>query len=83
MEVMVHIVQFCVFFLLMVPALRSGHRSRAMALGGAFAAVLLLSLTNESVQTLTPTRTFDPADMAMDTLGGLMGLGLVLSRGRS
>jgi hypothetical protein len=33
---------------------------------------------NESVQTLTPTRMFDFADMAMDALGGLVGLGLAL-----
>jgi VanZ family protein len=82
LEVMVHIVQFCVFFLLMIPALRSARRTRASVLGGALAAVLLLSLVNECLQTLTPTRTFDLADMAMDTLGGLLGLGLVLALGR-
>ena len=81
LEVVVHIVQFCVFFMLMNRPLRSARRSRRGALVGAFAFVLLLSLTNESLQAFTPTRMFDVQDMAMDVLGGLVGLGLVLVRG--
>jgi VanZ family protein len=77
-EVAVHIFQYCIFFMLMNRALRSAHRSRAGALVGAFAFVLLLSLTNESLQAFTPTRMFDLEDMAMDTLGGLTGVGLML-----
>jgi VanZ family protein len=76
LELLVHVVQFSVFFLLVLRALRAELPSRARVLGYAFAAVLLMSLLNESVQTLTPTRMFDVADMAMDALGGLVGLGL-------
>jgi VanZ family protein len=82
-EAAVHIFQFCVFFMLVNRPLRSAHRSRAGALVGALAAVLLLSLTNESVQALTPTRMFDLGDMAMDALGGLVGLGLAMVRDAS
>jgi VanZ family protein len=78
LEVTVHIFQFSVFFLLVTRALYSTLPSRARVLGYAFTAVLALSLVNESVQTLTPTRMFDFADMAMDALGGLVGLGLAL-----
>ena len=81
LEVAVHIFQFGVFFMLMTRPLRSGRRSRAGALVGAFVFVLLLSLTNESLQAFTPTRMFDFEDMAMDALGGLVGLGLALARG--
>jgi VanZ family protein len=81
LELVVHVVQFCVFFLLMNRALRSADRSRVAVRSGALLAVLLLSLVNESIQTLTPTRTFDLTDMAVDAVGGLVGLGLVLSRG--
>lgn len=80
LEMVVHISQFCVFFLLMIRALRGAGRSRATVVVAAFVAVLVLSLTNESVQTLTPTRTFDLTDMVMDAVGGFVGLGLVLSR---
>jgi VanZ family protein len=81
LELVVHVFQFCVFFLLVLRALRSPGRSQVAALGLAFGAVLFLSLTNESVQTLVPTRMFDPSDMAMDAVGGLVGLGLVVVRG--
>lgn len=80
LEVVVHIFQFCVFFLLMIRALRAPGRSRATVVAAAFVAVLGLSLTNEWIQTLTPTRTFDLTDMVMDAVGGFVGLGLVLSR---
>ena len=80
LEIAVHIFQFGVFFLLMNRPLRSGRRSRAGALVGAFVFVLLLSLTNETLQAFTPTRMFDVEDMAMDALGGLVGLGLALVR---
>lgn len=76
LEVLVHIFQSCVFFLLMIRALRSAGRSRITVLTGAFVAVLLLSLVNESVQAFTPTRMFDVIDMTMDALGGIVGLGL-------
>ena len=83
LEVLVHITQFCVFFVLMARALRPTLRSRAWTLAGAFAAVLVLSLTNESLQTLTPTRTFDVADMTMDVLGGFIGFGVSWFLGRA
>jgi VanZ family protein len=79
-EVVVHVVQCSVFFLLMTRPLRSTTRSRAHALIGAFTSVLLLSLMNESVQAFTPTRMFDFQDMAFDALGGVMGLCLTLVR---
>jgi VanZ family protein len=79
LEVLVHIAQFCVFFLLVIRALRrSASRREARLLGYAFVSALVLSLLNESIQTLTPTRMFDYADMAMDALGVLVGVGLVL-----
>lgn len=79
-EVVVHVVQCSVFFLLMTRPLRSTTRSRAHALIGAFTSVLLLSLMNESVQAFTPTRMFDFQDMAFDALGGTVGLCLTLVR---
>jgi VanZ family protein len=77
-EVVVHVVQCAVFFLLMTRPLRSTLRSRPHAMIGAFTAVLLLSLLNESVQALTPTRMFDVQDIAFDALGGVVGLCLTL-----
>jgi VanZ family protein len=79
-EVVVHVVQCSVFFLLMTRPLRSTTRSRAHALIGAFASVLLLSLMNESVQAFAPTRMFDFQDMAFDAMGGAVGLCLTLVR---
>src|SRR5262245_55143276 len=64
LEVVVHVGQFGIFFLLMLRALQSEHRSSAAIRAIALCAVVLLSLTNESLQTLTPTRMFDLADMA-------------------
>ena len=78
-EVMVHVFQSCVFFLLILRPLRSTQRSRAAVVAAAFAALLLLSLVNESVQAFTPTRMFDFVDMTMDALGGIVGLGLALA----
>jgi VanZ family protein len=79
-EVVVHVVQCSVFFLLMTRPLHSTLRSRAHALIGAFTSVLLLSVLNESVQAFTPTRMFDVQDMAFDALGGLVGLCLTQLR---
>jgi VanZ family protein len=88
LEVLVHICQFCVFFLLVIRALRrSAPPRQTKFLGYAYISALLLSLLNESIQTLTPTRMFDYADMAMDAVGGLAGVGLILlldvARGRT
>ncbi len=78
LEVAVHLVEFCVLFLLVAWPLRSQKRSWVAVIGWAFGAVLVLSLLNESVQSFTPTRMFDVGDMSVDALGG--GLGALLAR---
>lgn len=56
MEIAVHLVEFCVFFLLVAWPLRSRGRPWVAVIGHAFGAVVVLSVLNESVQALTPTR---------------------------
>jgi VanZ family protein len=81
LEVLVHLVQFSVFFVLMLRPLRERAWPRAAVLATAFAAVLALSFANESLQALTPTRTFDLWDMAVDAVGGVLGAAATLATG--
>jgi hypothetical protein len=75
MEILVHIVQFSVFFFLAQWALSrrslSAWSAQALALSG----VIALSLLNESVQAYTPTRMFDVFDITVDITAG-MGMAL-------
>lgn len=80
LEIAVHLVEFCFFFVLVVWPLRSWGRPRVALLGVAFGAVLVLSLINESIQAFTPTRMFDVWDMIVDALGGAIGALLVVGR---
>lgn len=77
LEIAVHLVEFCVFFLLVACPLRSQERPWVAVIWRAFGAVLILSLLNESIQTFTPTRMFDVWDMTVDALGGTVGALLV------
>lgn len=79
-EIAVHLVEFCVFFLLVVWSLRTQERPSVAVIGRAFGAVLVLSLLNESIQAFTPTRMFDVRDMTVDALGGAIGMLLCRSR---
>lgn len=73
LEILIHLVEFSVFFLLMLPPLRERAWSQGAASIMAFAAVLALSFANESLQALTPSRTFDPWDIVVDVAGGVLG----------
>jgi VanZ family protein len=76
LEIAVHLAQFCVFALLLLRPLRAhgwgGFTARAAALAGAVG----LSLLNESLQALTPTRMFDVTDVVVDATGGLIASAL-------
>ncbi len=80
LEIIVHLVEFCVFFLLVAWALHSAETPWAAVIGRAFGAVLVLSLLNESIQAYTPTRMFDVGDMTVDVLGGAIGVLLCRSQ---
>ena len=69
-EVLVHFVQFAVFFVLVRKALRWQGASAFGAACAALAAVVTLSLLNESVQACTVTRMFDAFDIAVDVTAG-------------
>jgi hypothetical protein len=69
LEILVHVVQFAVFFLLLRGAL-ARHLSAIVASGLALVAVIGLSLLNESVQAFTVTRMFDAFDIAVDVTAG-------------
>lgn len=77
LEIAVHLVEFCIFFLLVAWPLRSQERPWIAVIWRAFGAVLVFSLLNESIQTFTPTRMFDVGDMTVDALGGAIGVLLV------
>lgn len=77
MEMAVHVLEFCVFFLLVVWPLRVKKRPWLSVIACAYGAVVVLSLLNESIQSFTPTRMFDVGDMSVDVLGG--GLGALLA----
>ena len=70
MEILVHVVQFAVFFVLVRWALTRRSLSAVAASCLALAAVIGLSLTNESVQAFTVTRMFDVFDIAVDVSAG-------------
>lgn len=74
LEIAVHLVEFCVFFLLIAWALHSAETPWVAVISRAFGAVLVLSMLNESIQAFTPTRMFDVEDMIVDALGGVIGL---------
>ncbi|MGB4782761.1 VanZ family protein [Candidatus Methylomirabilis sp.] len=80
LEITVHLVEFCVFFLLVAWSLRFQVRPWGAVIGRAFGAVLILSLLNESIQAYTPTRMFDVGDMTVDALGGAVGVLLCRSQ---
>lgn len=82
LEIAIHLVQFGVLFLLVVRPLRSWALPKAAVLGSAFGAALVVSLLNESIQALTPTRMFDVWDMTVDALGAGIGMLLVMARDR-
>jgi hypothetical protein len=69
-EILVHLVQFAVFFVLVRGALRRQGLSAFVAGGTGLAAVVTLSLLNESVQACTVTRMFDVFDIAVDVTAG-------------
>lgn len=79
MEIAVHLVEFCVFFLLVAWPLRAQRRPWVAIISRGVGAVLVLSLLNESIQASTPTRMFDVWDMAVDALGGAIGVLLCCS----
>jgi hypothetical protein len=70
LEILVHVVQFAVFFVLVRWPLTRRHVPAVAAAGLALAAVAGLSLTNESVQAFTVTRMFDVFDIAVDVSAG-------------
>lgn len=74
LEIAVHLVEFCIFFLLVAWALHSAETPWVAVISRAFGAVLVLSMLNESIQAFTPTRMFDVGDMIVDALGGVIGL---------
>lgn len=74
LEYGMHFGQFFLFAVLTYRACISVPLAAWPALGLTFAATLLLSLTNELYQTTIPTRMFSLHDMAMDGLGGSVGL---------
>jgi hypothetical protein len=77
-EILVHMVQFSVFFLLLRWALTRRRQPAIVASCLALIAVIGLSLLNESVQTFTVTRMFDAFDIAVDvTAGTAMALATV------
>lgn len=79
MEMAVHVLEFCVFFLLVVWPLRAKKRLGVSIIAYAYGAVLVLSLLNESIQSFTPTRMFDVGDMSVDAIGGGVGALLALA----
>jgi VanZ like family len=81
LEIAVHLAQFCVFAVLLLRPLRANGWGEFTARAAALAGVVGLSLLNESLQALTPTRMFDVADVVMDATGGL--LASAVSRPRS
>jgi len=70
LEILVHVVQFSVFFLLLRWALARRGGSAIAASCMALAAVIGLSLLNETVQAFTVTRMFDGFDIAVDVTAG-------------
>jgi hypothetical protein len=70
LEILVHMMQFAVFFLLLRWALVRRSQPSIVASGLALIAVVGLSLLNESVQALTVTRMFDAFDIAVDVTAG-------------
>jgi VanZ family protein len=80
-EIAVHLVEFCLFALLLIRALRPNGWGASTVRAAALAGVLGLSLLNESLQAVTPTRMFDVADVVVDAAGGLIAL--AVSRLRS
>jgi hypothetical protein len=75
LEILVHVVQFSVFFLLLRWALGRRALSAWAAASASLMAVVVLSVLNESVQAFTVTRMFDVFDIAVDvTAGAAMAL---------
>lgn len=79
-EIAVHLVQFCLFALLLLRPLRANGWGESTVRGAALAGVLGLSLLNESLQAFTPTRMFDMADVVVDATGGLIALAVARLR---
>jgi hypothetical protein len=76
LEIAVHLVQFGVFALLLLRPLRANGWGESTVRAAALAGAVGLSLLNESLQALTPTRMFDVTDVVVDATGGLIASAL-------